>query len=35
MPRSHPVDRSQLIFTGGLISALLAILLLMLAYVPI
>lgn len=35
-PRHHTrsVDRSQVIFLGGLISALAAVVLLLLAYVP-
>lgn len=34
MQRSSTVDRSQVILTSGIISALLAVVLLMLAYVP-
>lgn len=33
-PESRPVDRSQVIFVGGLVSAMLAMLLLLLAYAP-
>lgn len=35
MQQNPSVDRSQVIFMGGLISAVLATVLLMLAYVPL
>ena len=35
IPRTASVDRSQVIFMGGLISAVLGVVLLLLAYVPL
>ena len=35
MQQNPSIDRSQVIFMGGLISAVLAVVLLMLAYVPL